>query len=180
MMDNKVSARTISKKKTKEFEVLVKDNMKRAYFSALGFLGSHDAAMDVSQEAFIRAYRNFNKYDTKRSFFTWYYKILRNLCFNFIRDNKNRKEEFFFESRKYDVSRNNPDNYLEEKEELEMLHDAIKQLEIEDREIIFLREFEGYSYEEISGMLNLPAGTVMSRLFYARKKLAEKMKRLME
>ncbi len=180
MRNNKVSARTISKKKTKEFEVLVKDNMKRAYFCALGMLGSHDSAMDVSQEAFIRAYRNFNTYDTKRNFFTWYYKILRNHCLNFIRDNKNRKEEFFFESGKNEVSLNNPEQNLEEKEQLEMLHYAINQLETEDREIIILREFEGYSYEEISAMLNLPAGTVMSRLFYARKKLAEKMKRLME
>jgi len=179
MMDKKVSAQTISKNKTKEFEVLVKDNMKRAYFSALGFLGSHDAAMDVSQEAFIRAYRNFNGYDTKRNFFTWYYKILRNLCLNFIRDNKNRKEEYFFESRNYEDLRNNPEQNLEEKEELKMLHIAINQLETEDREIIILREFEGYSYEEISEMLSLPAGTVMSRLYYTRKKLAEKMKRIM-
>jgi RNA polymerase sigma-70 factor (ECF subfamily) len=180
MMDKKLGARTISKSKTKEFEVLVKDNMKRAYFSALGFLGSHDAAMDVSQEAFIRAYRNFNKYDTKRNFFTWYYKILRNLCLNSIRDNKNRKEDFFLENRKYEFSHNNPEQNLEEKEELEMLHNAINQLETDDREIIILREFESYSYEEITEMLNLPAGTVMSRLFYARKKLAEKMKRLIE
>lgn len=179
-MDKKVSARTISKNNTKEFEVLVKDNMKRAYFSALGFLGSHDAAMDVSQEAFIRAFHNFNKYDEKRNFFTWYYKILRNLCLNFIRDTKNRKEEFFLDSRKYEDSQNNPEQNLEEREELEMLHIAINQLETEDREIIILREFEGYSYEEISEMLNLPAGTVMSRLFYARKKLAEKMKRTMK
>ena len=179
-MDKKLSAGTISKNKTKEFDVLVKDNMKRAYFSALGFLGSHDAAMDVSQEAFIRAYRNFNKYDTKRNFFTWYYKILRNLCLNFIRDNKSRKEEIFLEHKTYEDSSNNPEQNLEEKEKLEMLHVAINQLETEDREIIILREFEGYSYEQISEMLNLPAGTVMSRLFYARKKLAEKMKRIME
>lgn len=180
MMDKKVSSRTISKNKTKEFEVLVKDNMKRAYFSALGFLGSHDAAMDVSQEAFIRAYHNFNKYDTKKNFFTWYYKILRNLCLNFIRDNINRKEEYFFENKKYEDYRNNPEQNLEEKDEFEMLHAAINQLATEDREIIILREFEGSSYEEISEMLNLPAGTVMSRLFYARKKLAGKIKRLTE
>jgi len=180
MMDNKISAGTISKNKTKEFEVLVKDNMKRAYFSALGFLGSHDAAMDISQEAFMRAYRNFNKYDLQRNFFPWYYKILRNLCLNFIRDNKSRNEEHFFENKKYEDSQNNPEQNLEEKEELEMLHDSINQLEAEDREIIVLREFEGYSYEEISEMLNLPAGTVMSRLFYARKKLAEKMRGLMK
>jgi RNA polymerase sigma-70 factor, ECF subfamily len=180
MVNKKLRAPAISKKKTNEFEVLVKNNMKRAYFSALGFLGSHDAAMDVSQEAFIRAYRSFDKYDPKRNFFTWYYKILRNLCLNFIRDNKNRKEEFFLERRKDIASRSNPEQNLEEKEELKLLHNTINQLETEDREIIILREFEGYSYEEISEMLNLPAGTVMSRLFYARKKLAENMKRLME
>lgn len=179
-MDKKVSTVTISKNKTREFEVLVKDNMQRAYFSALGFLGSHDAAMDVSQEAFIRAFRNFNKYDRKRNFFTWYYKILRNLCLNFIRDNKNRKEEYFFENKNYEDKRNNPEQNLEETEVLEMLHAAINQLNTDDREIIILREFEGYSYTQISEMLNLPAGTVMSRLYYARKKLAEKLKRILE
>jgi RNA polymerase sigma-70 factor (ECF subfamily) len=99
---------------------------------------------------------------------------------NFIRDNKNRKEEYFFESRKYEDRGNNPEENLEEMEELEMLHVAINQLTTEDREIIILREFEGYSYTEISEMLNLPIGTVMSRLFYARKKLGEKLKRILE
>jgi RNA polymerase sigma-70 factor (ECF subfamily) len=60
-----------------EFEKLVKANMKRAYYTALGILGSHDAAMEISQEAFIRVYRNFDKYDRQKNFFTWYYKILK-------------------------------------------------------------------------------------------------------
>jgi RNA polymerase sigma-70 factor, ECF subfamily len=176
MMSENLRTPAISKKKTKEFEVLVKDNMKRAYFSALGFLGSHDAAMDVSQEAFIRAYRSFDKYDSKRNFFTWYYKILRNLCLNFIRDKKNRKEEIFLENIESEVSQNNPEQSLEAKEELEMLHKASNQLEAEEREILVLREFENYSYDEIANMLDIPVGTVMSRLFYVRKKLAQKMK----
>ena len=179
-MSENLRTPAISKKKTKEFEVLVKNNMKRAYFSALGFLGSHDAAMDVSQEAFIRAYRSFDKYNPKRNFFTWYYKILRNLCLNFIRDNKNRKEENFLERNINTVSGNNPEQTLEEKEELEMLHKTINQLETEEREILILREFENYSYDEIANMLDIPVGTVMSRLFYVRKKLAEKMKSVMK
>ena len=69
-----------------EFEMLVKQNMKPAYFSALGLLGSHDAAMDVTQEAFIRAYKNYKNYNNEKKFFTWYYRILKNLCLNFIRD----------------------------------------------------------------------------------------------
>ena len=58
-----------------------------------------------------------------------------------------------------------------------MVHVAINQLEIEDREIIILKEFEVVHYEEIAEILNIPVGAVMSRLFYARKKLADKLKR---
>ena len=174
------SAPRISKKKKIEFEVLVKQNMKRAYFSAFGILGSHDAAMDVSQEAFVRAYRNFRKYDFKRNFFTWYYKILRNLCLNFIRDKKNRREEVLFEPFIAGQNSKQPEQIVEDNQLSEMLHDAINKLDGEDREIIILREFENYSYDKISEMLNIPVGTVMSRLFYARKKLAAKMKRVME
>jgi len=76
----------LSEKEKMEFENLVKANMKRAYFVALGFLGSRDDAVEISQEAFIRAYRNFKKFDSTKSFFTWYYRILKNLCLNFIRD----------------------------------------------------------------------------------------------
>ena len=179
MDTDKNSAPKISKKKKIEFEVLVKQNMKRAYFSAFGILGSHEAAMDISQEAFVRAYKNFRKYDPKRNFFTWYYKILRNLCLNFIRDNKNRKAETIFESSKVEPEMITPEQMFEENQLSEMLHDAISKLDLEDREIIILREFENYSYDKISGMLNIPVGTVMSRLFYARKKLAAKMEKVM-
>jgi DNA-directed RNA polymerase specialized sigma24 family protein len=60
----------LKNKQKMEFEILVKQNMRCAYFVALGFLGSHDSAMELSQEAFIRAYRNFSKFDKKRRFFT--------------------------------------------------------------------------------------------------------------
>ena len=168
-----------SRGKKREFEILVKKNMKRAYFSALGILGSHDAAMDLSQEAFIRAYKHFNRFDTNKNFFTWFYKILRNLCLNFIRDNKNRKEDVIFENITNPVS-TSLQQATEEKELIELLHNAINTLSPDDREVIILKEFEGYSYNEISEMLNLPAGTVMSRLYYARKKLAKKMKMVTE
>jgi RNA polymerase sigma-70 factor, ECF subfamily len=88
----------LNKEQISEFERLVKQNMKRAYFVALGFLGSHDSAMEVSQEAFIRAYRHFNKFDKSRNFFTWHYKILKNLCLNFIRDNKKKRRRNFLKS----------------------------------------------------------------------------------
>lgn len=165
-----------NKQQKTEFEMLVKQNMKRAYFVALGFLGSHDSAMDVSQEAFIRAYRHFDKFDKNRNFFTWYYKILKNLCLNFIRDNKNRKQENYLELRNNTSVSDSPENILEEKELRQNLYDAIDKLSNYEREILMLREFEGMSYAEISELLNIPEGTVMSRLYYTRKKLSSFMK----
>ena len=79
----------LSRSEKMDFENYVKDNMKRAYYCAFGILGSHDAAMEISQDAFIKAYRNFKSFDRSKNFFTWYYTILRNLCLNFIRDSKN-------------------------------------------------------------------------------------------
>jgi len=60
-----------SEKEKKEFELLVKANMKRAYYAALGILGSSDAAMELSQAAFVKAFRNFSKFDRNRDFFAW-------------------------------------------------------------------------------------------------------------
>ena len=160
-----------------EFEVLVKKNMRRAYFSALGLLGSHDAAMDITQEAFIRAYRNFKNYNREKKFFTWYYRILKNLCLNFIRDRKRKNETEYIEYKEDGHSQSKPGEAIENKELTEKLQEAINELGFDDREVIILKEFEDYTYKEIAEILNIPVGSVMSRLFYARKKLAEKLKR---
>jgi RNA polymerase sigma-70 factor, ECF subfamily len=156
-----------------EFEILVKKNMKRAYFSALAIIGSHDAAMDLSQEAFVKAYKHFNKFDRSMNFFTWYYKILRNLCLNFIRDSKRKREISFIKAE--NIFEESFESY--EREELKRnLEESLMELNEENREIISLKEFELMSYKEISEALEIPIGTVMSKLFYARKKLAGKLK----
>ena len=160
-----------------EFEMLVKQNMKRAYFSALGLLGSHDAAMDVTQEAFIRAYKNYKNYNNEKKFFTWYYRILKNLCLNFIRDKKRKNETEYIELKDSESSLSNPGMETENKELAEKLQESLNELDIDDREVIILKEFEDHTYKEIAEILNIPVGTVMSRLFYARKKLADKLKR---
>ncbi len=162
-----------------EFELLVKNNMQRAYYAALGILGSHDSAMEISQEAFIRAYRSFKKFDHSKKFFTWYYKILRNLCLNFIRDNKSKVDSKYLEQAKYTSDESNPAVELENEETREKLEKAMAELDFDDREIITLKEFENYSYKEIAEALDIPIGTVMSRLYYARKKLAQKLEKVL-
>jgi RNA polymerase sigma-70 factor, ECF subfamily len=159
----------------KLFEQLVKDNMKRAYFTALGLTGSHDIAMELSQEAFIRAYRSFERFDISKNFFTWYYRILKNLCLNYKRDRKRRREFGFLEVRRNFISED-PSGVYEKEEMNEKLSSALLLLDVNEREIIILREFEDMDYSEISEVLGIPEGTVMSRLFYARKKLGNIMR----
>ncbi len=169
------AAPALSNEQKSEFEELVKLNMKRAYFTALGILGNHDAAMEISQEAFLRAFKNFHRYDKKRKFFSWYYKILKNLCLNFIRDRKKRESGFLRIHEEF--SEENPAENFEKKELLEKMEEALNELPTNHREIIILKEFENLSYKEIAEILEIPAGTVMSKLFYARKSLAEKLNR---
>lgn len=153
---------------------LVKLYMKRAYFSSLSIVGSHDDALDLSQEAFIRAYRSINKFDTTKTFYTWFYKILRNLCLNHLRNKSNRVNNFSdiledFENIKDDNQ--NTDKMVEQNETKNIVWQAIWKLTPEDREIITARDILNTSYEDVAGLLQVPLGTVMSRLYYARKRL---------
>ena len=73
------------------FGQLVERYMRRAYYAALGLVGSHEDAMDLSQEAFVRAYRARERLDPERPFYAWLYQIIRRLCFNFVRDRRTRR-----------------------------------------------------------------------------------------
>ncbi len=161
------------------FGELVRRYMQRAYFTALGITGSGEAALDLSQDAFIRAYRAIKKFEPSRPFFAWYYQILRNLCFNYLRDRKRHAAPFseIGESRLSQIgdASQRPDEALQRKEIQEAVWQAMNRLKPEEREILILREFEGYSYNDIAGMLNIPVGTVMSRLYYARKSLRDQL-----
>jgi len=163
------------------FGELVRFYMKRAYFTALGLVGSHDSALDLSQEAFVRAYRSIRKLDADRKFFTWYYQILRNLCFNFIR-NSARHAKSFSEIGDYQLQHLVDDTpnaavIAESNEKKEIVWKAMNRLKPMDREIIILKDFQELSYKEIGEVLSCPAGTVMSRLYHARQALKSKLER---
>lgn len=161
---------------------LVNRYAKRAYYTALGLVGSHDSAMDLSQDAFVRAFRRISSFKPGSRFYTWYYRILRNLCLNYIRD-KNRHARSFSE---YDagiletISDPNADfsSRIEQKEQQSALWKALSQLKREEREIIVLKDFQNLSYKEIAECLNCPQGTVMSRLYHARQALKAAVERI--
>jgi len=156
---------------------LVEKYKKKAYHLALGMVGNKDEAFDISQEAFIRVYKSAGKFHTDQRFFPWFYSIISNLCLDCL---KRRKK---WDSRQIDIDENdfllvaesNPEKIILEKEAARNLRRAIMKLEFADREIIMLKHFRDLSYNEIAVLMNIPRGTVMSRLYYARHKLAEIM-----
>jgi RNA polymerase sigma-70 factor (ECF subfamily) len=156
-------------------KMLVERYKKKAYFLALGMVGNSDEALDISQEAFIKVFKSARRFDQDQRFFPWFYSIVINLC----KDCLHRRETH--ESKEIDVDDNtfllvddrNPEKSLIKQEEADAVRKAVMQLDPDDREIIMLKHFRDVSYEEIAALLKIPKGTVMSRLYYARKKLAK-------
>lgn len=146
------------------YGAIVKRYMHSAYYVALGFVHNQQDALDVSQDAFIKAFRKIKMFDTTKPFFPWFYRLLRNLCIDQLK-RKHRMREIPLE----DVH-----VLAEEKENRELketLWKGIEKLSFEQREIVILRYFRQFSYAEIAELIGKPIGTVMSSLFYAKKKL---------
>ena len=157
---------------------LVEKHKKSAFRIALGMVGNKDDAYDISQEAFLRVYRSAGTYDTNQPFLPWFYKIISNLSKTWLsrRTRRDNKMVDVDDASFLLVDQSNPEENLEKKELAAKLRLALLELEFEDREIITLQHFRGMSYDEIANLLEIPKGTVMSRLYYARKKLADLMR----
>jgi len=175
--DDNLVIEKILKGKKNAYEIIVKRYMKRAYFIALGFTGNHNDALDLSQESFIKAYRSLHKFDLSMSFSSWFYTILKNLCLNFVKKNKEIGKapwEIVDESKLKESLA--PLGEAQRREMKKILWERISELPVKEREIILLRYFQQLSYGEISKLIGCPLGTVMSRLYYAKKKLKENLK----
>ena len=150
---------------------IVNHYKERAYSIALGYVGTIDDAYDLSQEAFIKAYLNIKTFDLSKSFFNWFYQILKRLCLNFLRDKKTIFTNEAIELDNLSSKNLTPEELNEQKETYKIIWAAMGQLSVEAREIIILKEFKEMSYKEIAELLDIPQGTVMSRLYHARKTL---------
>ncbi len=146
------------------YGVIVKRYMHSAYYIALGFMHNQQDALDVSQDAFVKAFRKIRMFDATKPFFPWFYRLLRNLCIDHLK-RKGRMRAIPLEDAHF---------FADEKEDRELkeiLWKGIEKLSFEQREVIILRYFRQLSYAEIAELMGKPIGTVMSSLFYAKKKL---------
>jgi len=160
------------------FGELVRRYMRRAYQVSLGLVGSHEDALDLSQEAFARALRAARSLDPERPFYPWLYGILRRLCLNHLRDRRTRRAKleqagsWLADEARTRAAGSDPERAAEREELRRRVAEAIDDLPPEQREALVLREFEGLRYAEIAELLGIPDGTVMSRLYAARRRLA--------
>jgi RNA polymerase sigma-70 factor (ECF subfamily) len=175
------------------FKLLVERYQRKVYAVALGMLKDKEEAMDVSQEAFVKVYKYLDHFKGDSSFYTWLYRITVNICIDLIRKRAGAGGEAveFDETLPMDVSQanigalgsrlgTNPQKSALRRELAEKIQEALAAVPEKHRAILLLREIEGMSYEDLSRTLDIPKGTVMSRLFHARAKVQKILSEYLE
>lgn len=158
------------------FAQLVRDNQRSVYRVALGILKEPDPAMDVAQETFLRIYRNLAKFRSEATFSTWAYRIAVNLSLDATRRRRSfeplpPEDHEAWNANRAAMPVPTPELIASLREQGQRILEAIDQLPEKHRAILVLREVEGLAYEQLAEVLQIPKGTVMSRLFHARLKL---------
>lgn len=170
------------------FQELVVRYQRKVYSICYGMLKNQQDSMDVSQDVFIKVFRYLENFNHSSSFYTWLYRITVNKCIDFIRKRKRRSEIDYNDAigRDEDIDDDEqimsstlglrPDRVYARKELREKMLTAIDTLSEKHRTILILREVEGLAYEEIADVLGISKGTVMSRLYHARRYFQDAIK----
>lgn len=161
------------------FGRLVKLHQKRTLRMVLGMVGDLDAAMDIVQESFVRAYQALERFDERQPFYPWLSTIAGNLALNHI---KKSRREVRLDDDVHDRAAPDPDplEKLQLDETDRRFMAAVQELPEAYRTVFVLRNFDEMSYEDIAARLGISLGTVDSRLYRARRLLVEKLQELLE
>lgn len=162
------------------FEELVARHRDKIYARAFSMMRNEEDAIDLSQEAWVKGWQRLVQFQGDSSFVTWMTRIVINLCLDQLRKHKRQRaesievlnEEAGGVERLMPVLTVNPTERLERAELRQRIDKALSQLSYEHRTVLILHEFEELEYKEIAKKMECSIGTVMSRLFYARRKMA--------
>lgn len=160
----------------KAFEELVRRYESQIAATVHGMLGNVDVADDVGQEVFIRFHKNMSRFREDAALATYLTRIAINLCINEL--NRRKRRSLLFKSPEEAnllEPSGTPDDSIVRNERKEIVQTAIQELEPKFRSVVVLRLIEGYSTEETAKILEIPLGTVLSRLARSQKKLKEKL-----
>lgn len=164
------------------FDRLVESLRGQAFRVAVGLVGSREDALELSQEAFLNTYRARDSYRDGEPFLPWFHRILRNCCFSFLRKRGRITKRSLSgatqdeDDSDWDIADDDapaPAEALFADERARLFWSAFRTLSARDREILTLRHFQDLSYQQCADTLSIPIGTVMSRLFHARRRLRE-------
>ncbi len=163
-----------------KFEILVGNYQQRIFATLLGMLGNRHDAEDVTQETFLTAFRKLDQFEQRSSFYTWLHRIAFNAAIDLQRRKKRTKSRFVSgdgieHAEPGDQQADSPASIVMTKETVSQVQLALGRLDAERRNIIVLRDLQGLDYVEIASMLDIPVGTVRSRLHRARIELREIM-----
>jgi RNA polymerase sigma-70 factor (ECF subfamily) len=172
------------------FEVLVIKHQKRMLNIAYRMIGNYEEACDIVQDAFVSAYRSMKGFKGKAKFSTWLCTIVMNLSKNRLKQLKTQlhREKFSIDNPlltndgqiKVEPASSEPSalEKLEKRDVQQKVQGCINSLDDEFREVLILRDIQGFSYDEISDLLKSPEGTVKSRLFRAREAVKDCLKKV--
>ena len=166
------------------FKVLMQRYQRKVYAVAYGFLRNQEDALDVVQESFIKVHRYIGKFEGNSSFYTWLYRIVANLCIDHLRKAKRHRDVEFDDGLRHDGKDEppsdllphlgqfgDPSDMLRRKEILAAVEASLEHLSDKHRAVIVMRELQGMSYEEMAQTMKCSKGTIMSRLFHARRNM---------
>ena len=172
------------------FEELVRKYQKKMLNIAYRMIGNYEDACEIVQDAFVSAYKAIRHFKGKARFSTWLYAIVVNLSRNRLNQLKiqSKREAFSIDDPVFTdsgglavkLASSEPSDMerLEKKDVQKKVQECINGLDNKFREVIILRDLQGFSYDEISDMLKMPVGTVKSRIFRAREMLRDCLKRV--
>ncbi|MFW5952145.1 MAG: RNA polymerase sigma factor [Gemmatimonadota bacterium] len=162
------------------YEPLVRAYEPEAHRLAMGMLGDGDMAHDAVQQAFIKAYDGLDRFELGRSFRPWFLQILRNQCRDML-----RRQKAGFETKRMDEvleerlpSSSSPEGDHRRTAARELLWKGLGRISVDHREVLVMKELEGFNYAEIAEALGIPEGTVASRLYHARRALRAALEEL--
>lgn len=179
-LDDNALVKRAKKGDRQAFEELVVRHSEKVYARAYSMMRNEDEALDLSQEAWVRGWQRLKQFQGDSSFATWITRIVINQCLDHMRRVKRHPTESIEEldeemggvERQMPVVTPNPTEGLERAELRAKIDEALGQLSPAHRAVLILHEFEELEYKEIAKRVGCSIGTVMSRLFYARRKLA--------
>lgn len=153
---------------------------------ALKFVNNHHDASDIAQEAFVKAYKSIGNFRGESSFYTWLYRIVVNTAKTFLESTNKHRYNLDVDAPEFEsqdiqgvlTTHDSPDRLIESDELQKVIFKALQELPEDQRQALRLREIEGMSYEDIALAMQIPIGTVRSRIFRARQYIEEQMAKI--